>query len=451
MTRDEVNINNVESTQGGLYDEVWIGQYPPIPKMPFFQFNYLDSSFRSPASYQGKFSNVYYFEKNIAASRFWPLILDECFNLISPSGGTLHLKFLATHFLTSARLKNFIFTRFGQNVQLLDENVFEDGYTQISINLKRNLFQISDAWSFGVINHNNSVKIVEFYESVVEAKNRPEFEFLVYGDEIESISDKTGVRFLKMPSYSDESDINFSLVKNFLVQNMKFQNILFADDPISIDSDFFTGFSNFGYGFSFVSIKTETMSGSRYLDWLTVGLTWLTNSKSLLAYDNYVEDAFCLNGIFIAKREILIKNEWNHLIFSSKDGDFELSKRLYHDGIPLRLNISSKATILSDHGNSTPLPVLKFDPHTTRYPYSENLKYIGFTDVTGKEYSIRRVTILMRINYLAKKILFKVIKFLYLLNKKYVYPLMKQFFSQRAPLIVWYLKKVHYLFLAKRK
>ena len=321
----------------------WAGSNAPVPWATSDSRIYdARADFRLSSERHQAFDVTYLVERDLAAYKQWPLILDEALRTLAP-GGTLIVRSSQSQFLTVFRLAHFVRSWTRGQVALRLHHQHVNGAALAAFDLQTTAVRPAgtDAFSFGVITDGRKPEYVDsFIRSVraIEGVAGIEAEIIVCGPEavrsqIESASD---VRLVVQPeAFAERGWITRK--KNLIVAAARHENVVIAHDRYTLMPDFLEKMRGFGGDFDVLVCRQVTANGGRMPDWVALGTDWNWSPPGMLEYGDYHPHLYVNGGVMIAKRHVLQAHAWNELLFWNQAEDVELTRRMTHAGLVPRL------------------------------------------------------------------------------------------------------------------
>lgn len=336
-----INTEVLEALDEG--QALWIGALPP-------RFDMADGSaaldpgsdFRLPADCHQAYRAVFLVEKNLAAIKQWPLILDEALRAVTP-GGILVVRMRQTALLSIFQLANFIEKWTRGAYRLLNQSGDGDHFIltlKLTHESRRSIGQAS--FSFGLVTDGRKPESVRaFVDSVLDLESRhlAQTEILICGPS--SVLNDLGalaaqVVLVEQPElFADKGWITRK--KNMLVDAAAGETIVVAHDRYRLPRDFLQQMNDFGRDFDVAIPRQITIDGNPLPDWVTTSnpLNWTV--PGWMEYGDYHPLAYVNGGVIIAKTDLLRETRWSEMLFWGQAEDIDLSRRLSDRGIVPRL------------------------------------------------------------------------------------------------------------------
>ncbi|UYL08297.1 hypothetical protein B9G69_014740 [Bdellovibrio sp. SKB1291214] len=420
-----------------ITNDIWIGKRPPIPGMQFDTTVYsADDLFRASASYHRTFDNVYFLEEDLGSFKQWPLILDECLRLLNYSSSSITIRFFESPFLTVFHLKKFVLCWFDSKVEILSENISTDGCFVIKFQSKLSVESVDKRWSFGLLSDGSkTINAIQLYESIGRAKGDSDFEFIVCGPEITELLGKPNVKFVDIGhKFADRAWDTKK--KNAVVDNASNENICIVTNCYLIDDNFFSGFEEFGYDFSILSVRQKMKdSDKRFPDWVTLGSNWAWTQVGVMDFRDYSQYAFCNGGLTIGKRKIFKKFPWNELLFSGQADDVEISRRMQEHSVITRINIKSSVSVIESRSDYVTIP-LKYSQWQEVVPLDYSLQSKLMVGRSHKKFGVRPIGVFDRVRKGLDRRIYVLIKPVYDRFKLSLWPRVRPVLMKHFPKIL---------------
>ena len=140
--------------------------------------------------------------------------------------------------------------------------------------------------------------------------------------------------------------------KNLITENATQENIVYLHDYVKLNSDWYSGFLNFGYDWDVCMTKLLNEDGSRYRDWCAwddPNLCYLPNGRHwacIVPYGYSFKKHMYISGAYwVAKKEVMEKEPLNENLCWGESEDVEWSFRM-RDKYNYQMNIWSSAQLL---------------------------------------------------------------------------------------------------------
>ncbi|EKO3980408.1 hypothetical protein FNJ21_004067, partial [Vibrio fluvialis] len=220
------------------------------------------------------------------------------------------------------------------------------GY-EITIEVKVDIINVDNNWSFGLIWDGKNKKFLQaFVDSVGNQDTISSIEVIICGPEVE-LETKLDVKFVSIDDLSERMS-NISKKKNLIVSNSSYSNLCIVHNRYTIPSNFISSFESFGLDYDLCIVPQVLVgSGIRTPDWVTQASDFLLTKNYWLSYGEYSPYQYSPGGLTIAKRNVLLENPWNELATWNMAEDVELSQRLRDKGYIYKLNDLSSINVLA--------------------------------------------------------------------------------------------------------
>ncbi|RYZ78281.1 MAG: hypothetical protein EOP06_29335, partial [Proteobacteria bacterium] len=311
----------------------WVGELPPVLSYQAISAP-LDGSriYRSHPELHQRFDVVFLVEQDLGALKHWRQTLDDVLRLISP-GGRLVLKFSESSFLSIYALKFFLSNWTNREVAIESEFRNLDGQYTIGLRLTR-LTKREDSlddWTFAIISDGKRPEAVQtFVESVLRLQGLDKFEILICGPN-PLFPLPPQLRVITPPEQFQTQGW-ITRKKNEIVAAAQYSNLVVAHDRYVLPSDFLKKMYLYGGDFDVLTPRQETLDGSRFPDWVTVGSDWNWSPGALMEPHDDSPFGYLNGGFIIAKTAILRETPWNDLLFWNQAEDVELTRQLANRG-----------------------------------------------------------------------------------------------------------------------
>jgi len=192
-------------------------------------------------------------------------------------------------------------------------------------------------FTFGIsTTYGNETFLKKTIESILSL-NIENYEIVIVGGSNKILIDfpKSNLKHLKFDESLKEKWITRK--KNLIIEEARFENIVFMHDYILLDKDWYHGFEKFGNSFTVCTNKILNYDSTRYRDWALSPNNYfkidslLNNSLSyLLPYDeNSLTKYMYISGAYwVAKKYFMENNKLNENLIWGQGEDVEWSHRV---------------------------------------------------------------------------------------------------------------------------
>ncbi|MBV6821302.1 hypothetical protein KWG64_25510 [Rahnella sp. PD12R] len=346
-----LSMKLIDTVGEKMSNKAWIGDNKPAGFTSISVGFTQHQDARIHAEHYGVYQDINCTEILISQYDNWPVLLDEVFLLgVSDEDCTFTFKFNVVD-------SKFSLPKFYRQLYLLTNGTVkllsfvkdqQPGVFLISFKCRVRRSSANNGWSFGLLwDGNNKEHLLAFIESLYKQVNyEGEFEILICGPSIElDVTDK--VRFVES---DEETELlaNISRKKNRLISAAQYNNICIVHNRYSLAEDFISSFESIKNSYD-ICIIPQFLLGSnlRVPDWISQASDQKLTANYLLDYGEYSPYQYMAGGIIIGKKQVLIDNPLNDLATWNMAEDVEFSQRLINSGYVLRLNSTTKATVLS--------------------------------------------------------------------------------------------------------
>lgn len=322
---------------------LWAGDHPPRSDMDdgaaLFDPH---RDFRLAADLHQKYDLVFLVEKDLAAIKQWPLVLDEALRAVKP-GGIVLLRLIESGLLSIFQLANAVEKWTGGRYALIDQ-VSDNGQFLLAVRLTHETRRSAapDDFTFALITDGRKPDSVSAFIDSVLALPPPltaqPYEILICGPP--SVMTDLGIRSSRIkwiPQPEEFSDLGWiTRKKNLLIDAATRENVVVAHDRYVIPADFITRLADFGGDFDVVAPRQTSTTGQPLPDWVTLSdhLNWTT--PGWLEFGDYHPFCYVNGGVIVAKTERLRRTRWSELLFWGQAEDVDLSRRLQDSGVTPR-------------------------------------------------------------------------------------------------------------------
>jgi len=317
---------------------LWAGHHPPRSDMDDGTALFdPQRDFRLGPDLHQKYDLVFLLEKDLAASKQWPLILDEALRAVKP-GGILLLRLMESGLLSIFQLANAV-EKWTKGEYALIDQVSDNGRFLLAVQLTHDTRRSAspDDLTFALITDGRKPEAVSaFVDSVLRLPPlaADPYEILICGPP--SVMTDVGSRSSQVkwiPQPEEFSDLGWiTRKKNLLVDAATRENIVVAHDRYVIPADFITRLRDFGGDFDVVAPRQTSTTGQPLPDWVMLSdhLNWTT--PGWLEFGDYHPFGYVNGGVIVAKTECLRRTRWSELLFWGQAEDVDLSRRLQDAG-----------------------------------------------------------------------------------------------------------------------
>mgnify|MGYP001061687220 CR=1 FL=1 len=294
----------------------------------------------------GTYNSVYFVEQNLGSLPQWRLILDELIRLLRPGQITLLVVRLTAIRVTKAEFFSLLerqpHASFSQRI-VPDE--LKDSSLIVLECFRSRTYPSLDSLGFGMISDGaRPAAISQFIESILQIQSINHVNWQValcgprrlLGNLPKRLLRKVQSHLLFVEEPADwRTEGWITKKKNLLVQSLTSDNIVIVHDRYIVPQDFLKNLREFGADFDVIA-PGQTRNGLRFPDWTATSAEWATDKTYLLPYNVGSPFVYINGGAIIAKRQVLVQNGWNDLLFWDQCEDIELTRRLEGQGIIAR-------------------------------------------------------------------------------------------------------------------
>ena len=326
--------------------QAWLGT------RPVFEMDVIDllcsTNFRVSPLFHQKYDIVWSHEHLLSDLHpyHWRIVVDEATRLIGENG-KLVVRTGEDHKFTLPLLKSFLGRKFDFDVSVFAEHKYKNNLWVVIFDIHRkNLEKYqSKTWTFAILTNGAKNDIVkQFLCSIRKHDEEKKHEIIICGPR-NSEFDDFGVRYVNRDFREEFAEI--SKKKNMIAEMASNDNILIVHDRYKLDDSFFRGFDNYGYDFSFLTVKQYFENGTEFPAYCAVpaGLRWRHPIK-IENYDFLYPHTYLNGGLLIFKTHLLRAIKFNENLFWNQMEDVEISKECMKEGILPRINYMSSATTI---------------------------------------------------------------------------------------------------------
>jgi hypothetical protein len=162
-------------------------------------------------------------------------------------------------------------------------------------------------FTFGIITGGNEHEIIEKMIQSIRKEQIPEYEIIVVGDFKTSNSDHITI----IPFDETIKPQWITRKKNIVTENAKYENVVYMNSYISLESGWYNGFLRFGNSFNLCMNKILKIDGTRFIDWTLhqydARMAGIPRWRFLLPYDELGLSKFMYfsGSYWVAKKKIM--------------------------------------------------------------------------------------------------------------------------------------------------
>lgn len=210
-------------------------------------------------------------------------------------------------------------------------------------------------FTFGIITDGNSDNFITRIINSIIIQNIPNYEIIIVGKT--SIASTSLIKIIPF----DESVKNgwITLKKNLICHQATYENIVLLHDYIILDTNWYSGFLQYGNNFKFCITQIKTIDGKRFRDFIIYrwGLQPYFQDRCLLPYSykpaNAIRQLLYISGTYyIIKKDVMITHLLNENLTHGDGEDVEISQRLATNNIYIECNSYSSVSLLKDKSQS---------------------------------------------------------------------------------------------------
>lgn len=324
-------------------DVFWAGSLPPRFDMTASTTIYdPDADFREPSARHQSFDLVFLVERDLAAIKQWPLVLDEALRLLR-AGGLFVVRMRQGAMLSLFELANALEKWTAGRIALVWQGFAGPDFTMI-VRFTATAPRASglDSVAFGLITDGRKPEAVHaFVTSVLamDAVPHVEREIIVCGparsrDDLGALAD--AVTVIEQPD-AFQAQGWITRKKNMIVQGARSRYVIVAHDRYRVQPDFLRELSAFGGDLDIVVPAQETQEGVTIPAWVMTGTPLNWARPGWMDYGDYHPNLYLNGGVTIGRTAVLRDIGWNELLFWNQAEDVELSRRLQDAGVVPRL------------------------------------------------------------------------------------------------------------------
>jgi hypothetical protein len=223
-------------------------------------------------------------------------------------------------------------------------------------------------FTFGIVtaaekNHRESLESFKIYERIkkiintIEVQKIPNYEIVIVGGEhvYSEYNNLTHIPF------DDQTYFGWiTKKKNLIIENSKYENIVFMHDYYSLDKEWYANMLKYGNDFHLLMNPITDINGNRYHDWEIINM--FSNATTLLPYDvrDLTKFMYFSGGFWIAKKSVMIEFPLDESLRWGQAEDVKWSQKV-KSKYEFELNIDSKIKLLKPRFISKDRKVLSDD------------------------------------------------------------------------------------------
>lgn len=283
----------------------------------------------------------------------WPLFIDECVRALVP--GTpcvLKIQVGETSLVSRDQVMQQIYN-LCERVEILDYVETRNRSAIFTLGLmSKKKSEGKFGFTFGIVTDgNNLTRLERITQSIDQIKRdrQVSIETIVCGpaelllpDEIRPLVDQ----YLPEPNSELRLPIT-NLKKNKIGMHAIYENIVLSHDRYIFSSSVIDNFLDFGNSFDVCTMEATDENATPFPQWVAYDSSWANAIH--MHPKSFRNETYLNGGVFLVKKDVLLKNLINPLLFWGYGEDIEWSRRLVDSGFTPRL-IEGKG--LETHGHS---------------------------------------------------------------------------------------------------
>ena len=218
-------------------------------------------------------------------------------------------------------------------------------------------------FTFGIITDGSNDPFIHTIIESIYNNHIPNYEIIIVGQTTILPTDKITILDF------DESihDRWITRKKNIIVEHAKYENVVLLHDYIQLNSDWYTGFLQFGNDFDWCVNRILNNQNERFRDYTLLptkipylnlyyspgDIDYYFYDNCLLPYDfeNNIKTnkyMYISGSYFVIKKHVALKYPLDETFCEGRAEDVEFSKRLHANGIIIKCNKFSSVSFLKE-------------------------------------------------------------------------------------------------------
>jgi len=295
---------------------------------------------RMPSDTHQSFDEVDLSQNDLTSFKAWPVILDEALRLVAPLGVltlTASDSRLGSRFEVMRRIY-----RWSDGQARLESKLGVGESNTFSVRLMHHARRRVSAGDLDVIvisDGKRPERIDRLIESVRESADCLSAYKIIVSTPNADLSGRCqswGADCLLIDD-SDHPSALIGLRKNLALKASTADTVLIIHDRYKLSREFVKNLQGFGSDFSVLICRQIQEDGERFPDLVTTASDTITSRTALVEYGDWNSGIYVNGGAVLAKRSILERVPWNHLLGWGQREDVEWTRRLRDAGYEPRL------------------------------------------------------------------------------------------------------------------
>jgi hypothetical protein len=183
-------------------------------------------------------------------------------------------------------------------------------------------------FSFGIVTNGENYKNIKKIIKSIKVQNIPNFEIIIVGGSFEDAYKNKKIKHIPFDETLKTGWITKK--KNLIVDNSKYENIVFLHDYVYLENGWYKGYITFGSDFEIVTNKIKNMDSTRFRDWTLWNADNQFKKNYLLPYwiKGLTSKMYISGTYWIAKKSFMLKFPLNEELIWGEGEDVEWSNRV---------------------------------------------------------------------------------------------------------------------------
>jgi len=278
---------------------------------------------------------------DLSAYHSWQTLIDESIRALRPGVPCeLRLKLRETRQVSRDEIMQQIFSACEQS-ELISHRYTEQNEAFLTLGLVSKYRDVtSNEITFGIVtsgkNNENLERLIRSLD-ILRNDSRIKIEIIVCGPEDfilpSNLTSSVDTYLVEPMAHLDLPMTN--LKKNLIAKHAKFQNLIVSHDRYVFSAAVVDNLLEFGGDFDVCTFEAVDENNNSFPQWVSYSHQW-KNSLHLDS-DSFESNVYLNGGIFLVKKDLMLKYPINPLLFWGYGEDIEWSRRMKNSGITPRL------------------------------------------------------------------------------------------------------------------
>ena len=278
---------------------------------------------------------------DLSAYHSWQTLIDESIRALRPGVPCeLRLKLRETRQVSRDEIMQQIFSACEQS-ELLSHAYTEQNEACLTLGLVSKQRDVTNnEITFGIVtsgkNNENLERLIRSLD-ILRNDSRIKIEIIVCGPEDfilpSNLTSSVDTYLVEPMAHLDLPMTN--LKKNLIAKHAKFQNLIISHDRYVFSAAVVDNLLEFGGDFDVCTFEAVDENNNSFPQWVSYSHQW-KNSLHLDS-DSFESNVYLNGGIFLVKKDLMLKYPINPLLFWGYGEDIEWSRRMKNSGITPRL------------------------------------------------------------------------------------------------------------------